>query len=117
PRQVFPVLLLRLRAGERCDVPEGKGREGDHARADEGMLPPARAQDALDTLFARPLSRIRKLPHFLRKIGIAHPREAPAVCVERLERLEAEEAAVPEGAGRLAVAGGTERVRTVLDHL
>src|SRR5438046_6324053 len=81
------------------------------------MLPPTRAQDALDTVFARPRFRIRKLRHFLCEIGIAHPREAPAVCVERLERLEAEEAAVPEGAGRLAVAGGTERVRTVLDHL
>src|SRR2546428_11094988 len=117
PPHAFPELLLRFRAGDRRDVPDGKEREGEHARADEGMLPPARAQDALDTFSARPLFRIRKLPHFLRKIGIAHPREAPAVCVERLERLEAEEAAVPEGAGRLAVAGGTERVRTVLDHL
>src|SRR5437870_12347813 len=117
PPHAFPELLLRLRAGERRDVPDGKEREGEHARTDEGMLPPARAQDALDTLFARPLLRIRKLPYFLREIGIAHPRQAPAVRVERLEPREAEEAAVPEGAGRLAVAGGTERVRTVLDHL
>src|SRR5262249_40057347 len=95
---------------------EGKEREAEHARAEEGMLPPARAQDAFDTLFARPLFRIRKLPYFLREIGIAHPREPPAVCVERLECLEAEEAAVPESAGRLAVVGRAQRVRTVFDH-
>src|SRR5439155_2012423 len=64
-----------------------------------------------------PLFRVRQLPHFLRDIGVANPCEATAVRVERLERLEAEEAAVPEGAGRLAVVGGPERVRTVLDHL
>src|SRR5213594_3692228 len=103
PPHAFPELLLRLRAGERRDVPDGKEREGEHARADEGMLPPTRAQDALDTLFARPLFRICKLPYFFRNVGIAHPREPPAVCVERLESLEAEEAAVPERAGRLTL--------------
>src|SRR5205085_7941390 len=102
PAHAFPELLLRLRTGERGDVPDGKEREGEYTRADEGMLPPARAHDTLDAFFARPLFRVRELQHFLRDIGVAHPRETPAVCVERLERLKAEEAAVPEGAGRLS---------------
>src|SRR5207249_327128 len=85
PPHAFPELLLRLRAGERRDVPDGKEREGEHARADEGMLPPARTQEALDALFAWPLFRVRKLTHFLRDNGVAHPREAPTVRVERLE--------------------------------
>src|SRR5437773_10363941 len=80
PPHAFPELLLRLRAGERRDVPDGKEREAEHARADEGMLPPTREQDALDTLFSRLLSRLRKLPTILAHISIAHPPSPPAGC-------------------------------------
>src|SRR4051812_33972926 len=87
----FPQFLLRLRTGERRDVPDGKQRKGKHARADEGMLPPACAKNAFDALFARPLFRVGNPPPFPRPLGVTPPRKPPAICVERLETLEAEE--------------------------
>ena len=61
-------------------------------------------------------SRLGQRANPRRDRRVANERQPAAVAVERLERLEAEEAGVAERADGLAVPGRAERVRAVFDH-
>ena len=95
----------------------GNKGAGEDLGADEGVLPVARLQDALDALLRGPRFAVRKLADEPRKFFVPHPRQAAAVGVERLERLEAEEACVSVRPNHLPLVHGAERVRAVFDDL
>src|SRR5205085_12472920 len=92
---LLPHPLLRLRAGPRRDIPDREERIREHLRADEGVLPLPAPEDALDAFLARPRLAVGGLTDASREVGVAHPGQPAAVGIERLERLEAEEARVP----------------------
>ena len=62
-------------------------------------------------------SALRQLADPARHAGVPHQGHAAAVTVQRLERLEAEEAGIAERPDRPAVERRAQCVRAVFDHL
>ncbi len=113
---VLPEVDVRIRAEPRRDPEDRERADREHPGADEDPLQLAGEEPLRDTRFVGPRLGVRQRAHAPGQLGVADERQAAAVAVQRLQRLEAEEARVAEGADRPAVAGRPERVCAVLDH-
>jgi len=115
PADALPESLFGFRVDERRGVPNREEGVREHLRPDERVLPLAGREDAFDALFSRPRFGVGQCADALRQIRVPHPCEPAAVRVERLERLETEEACVAQRADHAVLVGRTERMRTVFD--
>ena len=113
---VLPQINVRVSADERRDPENRERAEREHVRADEQTLEPPDQQPVLDAFAIGPRLALGQRPDARRDRGILDEGQAPAIAVERLQRLEAEEACVAQRANRPSVVRRTERVRAVFDH-
>ncbi len=112
----FPEEHVGVGVDQRRGPQYGKERDRKHPRLHENPLQPSHQQALGDALFARPRQRLDGRADFRGDRRVGDEREPAAVAVQRLERLEAEERAGPEGADRPPLVERAERVRAVLQH-